>query len=740
MTRRRTKGQDGLTGDLFEHLEMPDAAPEPRPGAARETAGQMLGVLDNWVERGWLRTLDAAFARFLWTEAPHSPPLLLLAAALASHQLGRGHVCLDLKATLEDPAFALSLPPDGPQMLAAVPAQPPAEVLAGVTLAQWRAALAVPDLVSEETPIADVAQGNAPLVLAGTRLYLRRYWQYEQDVREGIERRLTRAAQLEAALPLDIARAALDALFAPRNGEARASQAARADWQKLACALAARSAFSIVTGGPGTGKTTTVVRLLALLQTLALGRAGQGAHAARPLRIRLAAPTGKAAARLNESIAGAVERLPFDALQAHVDAVALRNAIPTVVTTLHRVLGTRPGSRRFRHDAANPLPVDVLVIDEASMVDLEMMAAVLDALPPSARLILLGDKDQLASVEAGAVLGELCDRAREGHYTQASRAWLEAATGERIDAAMLDAHGLPLDQAIAMLRESHRFASESGIGALAELVNLGDAVGVAKIWSRGYEDLARLVCPADDDGPLRSLIVDGRVGKHSAAHTQRQGYRHYLETMRTTRPEPGATPEALAGWAAGVLKAHGAFQLLCALRRGPWGVEGLNRRVARLLHEEGLIDPHGDWYAGRPVLVMHNDYELGLMNGDIGIALELPVVAGEPPVLRVAFPAGDGSGGVKWVSPSRLQGVETVFALTVHKSQGSEFTHAALVLPDTYSPILTRELVYTGITRARSFLTLAVPEGRSVLDRAVLAKVQRASGLMAGLARDAQAA
>ena len=739
MTRRRTKGQDDLTGDLFGNLDMPDVESKPEPGAARETALQMLGVLDNWVERGWLRTLDAAFARFLWTEAPRSPPLLLLAAALASHQLGRGHVCLDLKATLEDPAFALSLPPDGPQVLAAVPAQPPAEVLAGVTLAQWRAALAAPDLVSEETAVTDAAEGNAPLVLVGTRLYLRRYWQYEQDVREGIERRFTRAAQLEAALPLDIARAALDALFVPRTGETRAAQAPRtADWQKLACALAARSAFSIVTGGPGTGKTTTVVRLLALLQTLALGRDGQGTPAARPLRIRLAAPTGKAAARLNESIAGAVERLPFDALQAHVDAVALRNAIPTVVTTLHRVLGTRPGSRRFRHDAANPLPVDVLVIDEASMVDLEMMAAVLDALPPSARLILLGDKDQLASVEAGAVLGELCDRAREGHYTQASRAWLEAATGERIDAAMLDAHGLPLDQAIAMLRESHRFASESGIGALAELVNTGDAVGVANIWSRGYEDLARLVCPADDDGPLRSLIVDGRVGEQGVA--KRQGYRHYLETMRTTRPEPGATPEALSGWAAGVLKAHGAFQLLCALRRGPWGVEGLNRRVARLLHEEGLVDPHGDWYAGRPVLVTHNDYELGLMNGDIGIALDLPVAAGEPPVLRVAFPAGDGSGGVKWVSPSRLQGVETVFALTVHKSQGSEFTHAALVLPDTYSPILTRELVYTGITRARSFLTLALPEGRSVLDRAVLAKVQRASGLMAGLARDAQAA
>jgi exodeoxyribonuclease V alpha subunit len=745
MTRRRTKDTIGVTGDLFENLDMPDngaAATVPDASsastqhAARDGATQMLAVLGHWVERGWLRTLDAAFARFLWTEAPHSPPLLLLAAALASHQLGRGHVCLDLKATLDDPAFALSLPPDGPQLQVAVPAQPPAEVLAGVTLAQWRAALAVPDLVSDET---SAALGNAPLVLTGTRLYLRRYWQYEQDVREGIERRLTRAAQLEAALPLDIARAALDALFTTHTKPGAQSGAPRADWQKLACALAARSAFSIVTGGPGTGKTTTVVRLLALLQTLALGHAGEGAPAARPLRIRLAAPTGKAAARLNESIAGAVERLPFDALQAHVDGAALRNAIPTVVTTLHRVLGTRPGSRRFRHDAANPLPVDVLVIDEASMVDLEMMAAVLDALPPSARLILLGDKDQLASVEAGAVLGELCDRAREGHYTQASRAWLEAATGERIDPAMLDVHGLPLDQAVAMLRESHRFASESGIGALAELVNTGDAVGVAKIWARGYEDLARLVCPATDDGPLRALIVEGRVGE-AVTHARRQGYRHYLETMQTTRPAPGATPEALAAWAAGVLEAHGAFQLLCALRRGPWGVEGLNRRVARLLHEEGLIEPRGDWYAGRPVLVMHNDYELGLMNGDIGIALDLPVAAGEPSVLRVAFPAGDGAGGVKWVSPSRLQGVETVFALTVHKSQGSEFTHAALVLPDTYSPILTRELVYTGITRARSFLTLALPEGRSVLDRAVLAKVQRASGLMAGLARDAQTA
>jgi exodeoxyribonuclease V alpha subunit len=700
---------------------------------AKGDTPRMLGVLDQWVERGWLRSLDAGFARFLWTEEPQTPPLLVLAAALASHQLGRGHVCLDLQATLDDPAFALSLPPDGPQALvAAEPPQSPAEVLTGVTLARWLAALDQPALVDTQT-------GNTPLVLVGTRLYLRRYWQYEQDVRAGIERRLAASAQMEASLQADSARTALDALFPPR-----AANATGADWQKLACALAARSAFSIITGGPGTGKTTTVVRLLALLQTSALGGAAANPlRPARPLRIRLAAPTGKAAARLNESIAGAVAQLPVDALP---NGAAVREAIPTVVATLHRVLGTRPDSRRFRHDAGNPLPVDVLVIDEASMVDLEMMAAVLDALPAAARLILLGDKDQLASVEAGAVLGELCQRAGEGHYTPATRDWLLAATGERIDATMLDEAGTALDQSVAMLRQSHRFSAESGIGQLAALVNAGDAAGVTRIWTHGHADLALLVCSAHDDASFRALVIDGYGGASTSPQLfgangepgrPRHGYRHYLETMRNGQPERDAGPEAFDAWAGEVLKAHGEFQLLCALRRGPWGVEGLNKRVGRLLQEEGLIAARGEWYPGRPVLVTRNDYELGLMNGDIGITLELPGTTPESPVLRVAFPAGDGAGGIKWVLPSRLQAVETVLALTVHKSQGSEFMHAALVLPDTFSPILTRELVYTGITRARAFLTLAVPEGKPVLDQAVCAKVQRASGLMAGFGGEA---
>jgi exodeoxyribonuclease V alpha subunit len=703
---------------------------------AKGDTRRMLAVLDQWVERGWLRALDAGFARFLWTEEPQTPPLLVLAAALASHQLGRGHVCLDLQATLDDPTFALSLPPDGPQALTTTePPQAPAEVLAGVNLARWLAALDQPALVGADA-------GNTPLVLVGTRLYLRRYWQYEQDVRAGIERRLAASAQMEASLQAGSARTALDVLFPPRSANATS-----ADWQKLACALAARSAFSIITGGPGTGKTTTVVRLLALLQTLALDGVANPLRPARPLRIRLAAPTGKAAARLNESIAGAVAQLPVDALP---NAAAVREAIPTVVTTLHRVLGTRPESRRFRHDASNPLPVDVLVIDEASMVDLEMMAAVLDALPASARLILLGDKDQLASVEAGAVLGELCQRAGEGHYTPATRDWLLAATGERIEVAMLDEQGTALDQSIAMLRHSHRFSAESGIGQLATLVNTGDAAAVARIWTHGHADLALLVCSATDDASFKALVIDGYGGASDASASAhlfgangepgrpRYGYRHYLATMHTQQPDRYDEPEAFDTWARAVLKAHGEFQLLCALRRGPWGVEGLNKRIARLLQEDGLIAMRGEWYPGRPVLVTRNDYELGLMNGDIGITLELPGMTDENPVLRVAFPAADGTGGIKWVLPSRLQAVETVLALTVHKSQGSEFMHAALVLPDTFSPILSRELVYTGITRARAFLTLAIPQGKPVLEQAVCAKVQRASGLMAGFEGETQ--
>lgn len=709
---------------------------------ARAVLGQtesLMAVLEQWVALGWLRPLDSALARFLDDEASAAgqpaSPLLLLAAALTSHQLGRGHVCLDLvQMAREGFNDALSLPPeddDNPHRHWL-----PSELLAGIGDRDWARALDHPLLVS----VDDQADGQRPLVHHGSRLYLKRYWDYEQGVFQQLATRLRPLATLEDpnGSGARVLAQALAALFP--------GTAAAVDWQRVACGNAARQGFSVITGGPGTGKTTTVVKLLAALQAVAIAGV-DGNTAGRALRIRLAAPTGKAAARLNESIAGAVSRLDLTGLP---EGEAVRETIPSEVTTLHRLLGSIPGSRKFRHHRDNPLLVDVLVVDEASMVDLEMMARTLEALPAGGRLILLGDKDQLASVDAGAVLGELCQRARQAHYTPATAAWLEAITGDRVERTLVDDEGCRLDQAITLLRHSYRFDAASGIGQLARVVNDPEPGSPAmaqarRILDAGYADLAWVPLGQDADEPMARHCINGgaeRFANDGQGRRQNDqpmpppdGYRHYLEVMRDQQPAPEAGITAWDDWAARVLAAYGRFQLLCALRRGPFGVEGLNPLIANGLRQAGLIRSAEGWFPGRPVLVTRNDYSLGLMNGDIGIALELPArqwVAGEERVdpahlvTRVAFPAMDG--GVRWVLPSRLQEVETVFAMTVHKSQGSEFEHTCLVLPDRLNPVLTRELVYTGITRARSWFSLLLPD-QQVLAEALERRVTRTSGL-----------
>ncbi|MHA7117085.1 exodeoxyribonuclease V subunit alpha [Pseudomonas promysalinigenes] len=666
--------------------------------APQRNSTDLLQLLDRWVERGWLRALDRAFVSFLEERAPGSDPLLLLAAALASHQLGHGHVCLDLQQTLAEPDFALSLPPEGDALTG--PLLLPSQLLADLDLPTWLQRIAASTLVADgDAP----GQQARPLVLSGQRLYLRRYWSYERQIDQTLRLRLSQSEAAPADLPARLAQ-----LF---DGGALPGQV---DWQKLACALATRAGFSIITGGPGTGKTTTVVRLLALLQAPAVE---QG----RPLRIRLAAPTGKAAARLTESIGQQVERLQVTA--------QVRGHIPTDVSTVHRLLGSRPGSRHFRHHAGNPLPLDVLVVDEASMIDLEMMANLLQALPPKARLILLGDKDQLASVEAGAVLGDLCRDAEEGRYSPATQAWLEQIGGQSLAASGLeqgDAQRNPLAQQVVMLRFSRRFGEGSGIGQLARLVNRQQAQAARDVLSMPPADVFGLALRNEQDKALDRLILDG-LDRGSEGP---QGYRSYLRTIGRHRPAPGTAFDdpRWEQWAANVLHSFEDFQLLCAVRKGPWGVEGLNERVARVLHNAGLIDNQQLWYEGRPVLVTRNDYGLGLMNGDIGIALRLPDEQGQA-LLRVAFPRNDGGTGVRFVLPSRLNEVETVYAMTVHKSQGSEFSHTALVLPDALNPVLTKELVYTGITRAKHCFSLVEPR-QGVFEEAVLRKVRRISGLM----------
>lgn len=695
MSRGAKKAVDTRQADLFGQL--------PAEGPSLHLA-QLPALLGAWTQRAWLRPLDKAFVDFLASLEPSPDPLVLLGAALASHQLGHGHVCLDLAATLAEPDFALSLPPEGDTGRGPVPL--PSQVMAGLDASRWVQALSASRLVCVAGGTDD-SMANSPLVLAGQRLYLRRYWHYEQRIGAALRARL--AAPVPA--PKDLA-SSLAELF-PDAPVAQGQ--ADIDWQKLACAIAARGAFSIITGGPGTGKTTTVIRLLALLQAPAV-QAGQ------PLRIRLAAPTGKAAARLSSSIGEQVSRL--------LVSDETRAAIPTDVTTLHRLLGSRPDTRHFRHHAGNLLPLDVLVIDEASMIDLEMMAHLLDALPVHARLVLLGDKDQLASVEAGAVLGDLCRGAEAGHYSEATRAWLEAAGSVSLDEAGLtpgDQQTHPLAQQTVMLRHSRRFGPGSGIGLLAQRVNSGQAEAAFAALSQAGSAAADTfyVAPAQAASTaFDTLLLDGRPG---VVH----GYAHYLSVLKDTRPAANVPDddEVWSTWAGKVLAAFDSFQLLCATRKGEFGVEGLNDRIGRALVTRGLLARHEGWYEGRPVLVTRNDYGLGLMNGDVGIALEMPDdSAPQGTRLRVAFPRNDGSGKLRFVLTSRLNAVETVFAMTVHKSQGSEFAHTALVLPDAMNPVLTRELVYTGITRARQFFTLVEPR-QGVFQEAVSRKVRRLSGL-----------
>lgn len=582
-----------------------------------------------------LTHLDKAFVTFLNTAQPSSDTRHKHLAALLSQQFGRGHACLDLALVAPDlRAAALTMP--------------------------WTQGL------------------NSPLVLDASRLYLRRNWRAEQSILAALRARL----QQLCTPPENLAQA-LDQLFAP------ASAHTGPDWQKIACALATRSRLTLITGGPGTGKTTTVVRLLALLQSQAIGKGAA-------LRIALAAPTGKASARLGESVASAVSLLP-EAMQAQ---------LPTQAVTLHKLLRLRG---QGADDTPPELAFDLVVVDEASMIDLEMMARLLASVPLTASLVLLGDKDQLASVEAGAVMAQLCDDVVAGPYSAHTAQWIAQHTRMDVRAwtatALEDLAGTPsaLAQQTVVLRHSRRFTPDSGIGQWARLVNAGDQAGTRRLWqatpvfsanaSPSVERLPSTSAPGD---ALRTLV--------------QQAWQPFLTELQCLTQCVCTDAQAQQ-----VLSQFARFQVLCAVREGPWGAMSINRLVALAL---GL--PHETWYAGRPVMVNRNDYNLQLMNGDVGVCL--PHGDG----LRVAF--ADAQGGIRWVLPSRLEAVESVFAMTVHKSQGSEFEHVCLVLPDQGVAVLTRELLYTGITRAKSRLSLLVPRPE-VLLHAVQTKVLRSGGL-----------
>jgi exodeoxyribonuclease V alpha subunit len=635
---------------------------------------------ERLTEAGELRRLSGAFARFMATLGP-APGPLLLAALVLSELEGRGHSCLLLSDLAGDPAALLGLPEDEWKALAAAIKPLPKNVKG------WIAQLAGCEQVWQ---VGDLDYGQ-PLVLDDSRLYLRRYWRDETLVASCVRARALEQREVDAPA----VRGWLDLLFASQP-PANPAGTPQADWQKLACAIALRGKVAIITGGPGTGKTYTVARLLALLFATAPDAARQ--------RIALAAPTGKAAARLKQAIDKALteladrvgDSLPLRELTARMGAAR----------TLHSLLGARPDSRAFAHHRGNPLDVDVLIVDEASMVHLEMMASLLDALPPTATLILLGDKDQLASVEAGAVLGDLCADAQAGNYDGETLEYVREASGEEIPPEYVGDGGA-LAQQTVMLRHSRRFGGP--IGRLALAVNAGDVDGAAAVLrAPGAQEV-------EGAGALRWIE---RAQQQHAIALAVDGYRPYLQLLAAGPGQEGRHED----WVRAVLQRFEAFRILCAVREGEWGVEGLNTAIEARLDQTGLVRRSGDWYVGRPVMVTRNDYGTGVFNGDIGLTLADPA---RPGSLRVYFLEGD---KVRSVLATRLRHVETAYAMTVHKSQGSEFAHTVLALPKEGGAVLARELVYTGITRASREFTLLTPVP-AVLGEAILRRTHRASGL-----------
>ncbi|WP_052282077.1 exodeoxyribonuclease V subunit alpha [Kluyvera genomosp. 1] len=596
------------------------------------------------VELKLLRPLDVQFALMV---AQNEHPAVMLAAAMLSHDTGEGHVCLPLSHL--NPAMQ----PKGRarelwQQLFADAAAPE----------DWETLLLDSQAVSN-------GERPSPLILSRERLYLNRMWHNELTVARFF-------SDTQAPFAVDEERLAttLNALF---------PASATVDWQKVAAAVALTRRISVISGGPGTGKTTTVAKLLAALVQMS---------GTEKCRIRLAAPTGKAAARLTESLGAALRKLDLSDEQ--------KAMLPTDASTLHRLLGAQPGSQRLRYHADNPLHLDVLVVDEASMIDLPMMARLIDALPPHGRVIFLGDRDQLASVEAGAVLGDICSWVSAG-YTEERACELSRLVGAEVPAGEGYAASA-LRDSLCLLRTSYRFGSDSGIGQLASAVNRGDKKAVGEAFVRGFSDIELKPLRTTED--YSAMLDDARAG-----------YGHYLQLLRE-KAEPSV-----------ILAAFGEYQLLCALREGPWGVAGLNTQFEQILTRHRQIVPqrHSRWYEGRPVMITRNDSALGLFNGDIGIALE----RGQG--TRVWFPMPDGT--IKSVQPSRLPEHDTAWVMTVHKSQGSEFTHAALVLPTQVVPVVSRELIYTAITRAKARLSMYADE--NLLAQAIATRTERRSGLAA---------
>jgi len=608
--------------------------------------------LANLIDKGYLSDIDVHFAKFVTSFDKSDNPDIFLAAAFVSRATGDGDGYLDLNSIARKPIL---LEIDGEDRFKSP------------KISEWLKTLSQSRVVGRPGEFR-------PLILdEKNRLYLYRYWDYENRLSNTIKSRIKEDIQ---GIDRSTLKDSLNRLFPNIETD-------EFNWHKVAGVIAAFKKFCVITGGPGTGKTFTTAKILALL--LELSRKDK-------LSILLAAPTGKAAARIGESIKAAKKTL-----NCSDDII---DAIPSEAYTIHRMLKTIPGSPYFYHNAENPLTADIVVVDEVSMVDLALMSKLLSAVKNDARVILIGDRDQLASVEAGFVMSDICDRDNVHLFSKYFYKQFEKLTQCKMEVSSKKLKDNPgLYDCMVVLKKSYRFTDTSGIGECSRAVNNGKFDETFSTFKSNPDqiDWKKISGPNDLSMALSKEVING--------------YSDYLNCRDPHR----------------ALELFNRFRILCAVKFGALGVIEINRLTEEILNRNGFIELDNlstyPWYRGRPVLITRNDYSLELFNGDIGITMSEPDSKSKD--LYVYFSGV--AGKLRRFLPYRLPEHETAYAMTVHKSQGSEFETVLLILPNQDYPVLTRELLYTGITRAKNHISIWGRE--EIIKTTILRKINRNSGL-----------
>ena len=608
------------------------------------TTKALFQLFETWRKEQVFTAIDVEFCRFLLQVEPAVCSEVLLAAGLASAAYRDGNVCIQLEE------------------LAGI------EIFEGLAESKKVNTPALDIWISQlrESSLVGSHGEFKPLILDdANRLYLQRHWKNEQEL---VQQIIKKVNMPPVQVDTELLKEGLDRLFQ--------NESTGVNWQKVAAVAAVNNYFTVISGGPGTGKTTTVVRLLALLFE-------QATRGGEIPSIALAAPTGKAAARLESAIREALQNLPIDD--------ALKEQIPTDCRTVHQLLGARLHSAQFRFNAENPLPYDYIIIDEVSMVDQALMSHLMRATLAKTRILLLGDKDQLASVEAGSVLGDICGDRYENQFSKIMQQQL-AELDISLPRDIVDREVQPLSDHIILLQKSYRFDTESGIARLAKAINQGKKNESLRVLNdSSYPDVS--LVQQESYTACLDLIINHAVSQFQSVHA--------------------------ASSLSKIFEIYRKKQMVSPHRRGPWGVQYINRKIEAELEKQGLKSPYAEWYRGKPVIINENSYSIGLSNGDVGVCW--PDDEGN---YRIYFELND---EIINVWPSQLPNFSAAYVLTVHKSQGSEYDDMLLILPNKKSKILSRELLYTAITRAKK--TVSILGEEAVLREGINCKVARNSGL-----------